>query len=1009
MALAPIPAVPDAERRTRYVLTAASTASMQVGFAIWASGSDYANWVEVWQDGVKLATNQWSLSSPSGPLANLPRPITNAVVNPLLPVSGTIDIVGAERPRRPIQWTEGVGVPARDHNRAYADHTAIDREFWDTFRRTLRGAPGESINPIPPVAIRKTKALGFDTAGHPVVSDTSMADLDSLWDLIKYLEAVLAGAQKGNPNIVVLSSVDALRSLTIETVTATMATVQSHTFGTDKGGGMFRHDVDDTTSADDNGLIIVDGSARRWKRIVGTYANLDMFGSPTATADKEAGIAACFAQRIPMLITENGGGNLPLKLKIDPLVGTVNDREAWQKIHDALEWAARCSKKGKGDLEVHIFTANEGPIPVYGQYIHVHTNLGGNDIGTLSVSMPAPLLTKMDLADAGSVTFQARRSAVSQIYMHPSQTGKGYTVAPLVTIARDTAAGDTTGTGATATAFLDPRPGFEGKLGGIRIDNGGSLWTKPPIITLSTPAGGTPPEVEASPHVGTAADRAGINVNIQQATIFVLKLPENIQIGMPFGVHGYGGSQDCGAVNGCHVVKGFALNEPGDAWYDDSEDEDGNPTATNNVGGGRVWFDITAPRLCVGGSPRIEVSSEPIANICFPKTWLKSTGGWFGAGGGEGLFTGGGVGTVSLHYVAASWEPNGPGLDDGSETPEPSTTDQCFINTSRDGAVLYLEDRIVGAGFPGSGIRVARGACFVNRSYIGGGIKIGIESYLAAQVQNGGWMGLSHSAFGSSNGSVIAVQGGAVGYITHCTIGAGDEGVAIYGWADVQVSKISSCNTGLRILAGGKAYGIYKAPATYVPLPPGWVAGDPVPPGNAEWNESQVSTDVIECNMGLEIGGSGTMNSRIRFTRCDVDSRVPLNTNAYGGGYYETATVAPNQTVQVLQIRRQGGTGTAVGTAATLNQPAGAITTAALSTPAGGTHQLTVTNSYVNTTSMVRCAIGVGTNTGGIPVLGTVTATGTTFIVKIHNAGTTAFDGTLVVSFLIDDIIEPPT
>lgn len=44
------------------------------------------------------------------------------------------------------------------------------------------------------------------------------------------------------------------------------------------GGGLFRHDAGDTTTADDNGLTIVTTGGKRWKRILDGFIDSDMFG-----------------------------------------------------------------------------------------------------------------------------------------------------------------------------------------------------------------------------------------------------------------------------------------------------------------------------------------------------------------------------------------------------------------------------------------------------------------------------------------------------------------------------------------------------------------------------------------------------------------------------------------------------------------------------------------------------------------------------------------------------------
>jgi hypothetical protein len=158
-----IPVLPDTERLTTYTLSA-ETGPKAVGFDIYGSGTDYANWIEVYDDGVKLtAVTDWTLDSPSGSLAVIARPITDARVTFLAARSGTIKIVGAERPRRTVQLTEGTGESAADKNRTYTKIMAILREVWDRGLRTLTVVPGDTVPTIPLLADR--------TPGHTLIWD----------------------------------------------------------------------------------------------------------------------------------------------------------------------------------------------------------------------------------------------------------------------------------------------------------------------------------------------------------------------------------------------------------------------------------------------------------------------------------------------------------------------------------------------------------------------------------------------------------------------------------------------------------------------------------------------------------------------------------------------------------------------------------------------------------------------------------------------------------------------
>lgn len=173
----PVPALPDTERRTAYTIST-STCACNVGFALYGDGTDYQNWLEVFVNGVRVnfndATFGWTITSPTGSLGNIPRPITDGVLTFTNAQSGTIQIVGARRPRRLSTFAENRGVPARDFNQILNDMIAQNREVWDKINdvtgRALLGLPSENIGPLPSAALRAGSLLAFDVNGNPVAT-----------------------------------------------------------------------------------------------------------------------------------------------------------------------------------------------------------------------------------------------------------------------------------------------------------------------------------------------------------------------------------------------------------------------------------------------------------------------------------------------------------------------------------------------------------------------------------------------------------------------------------------------------------------------------------------------------------------------------------------------------------------------------------------------------------------------------------------------------------------------
>lgn len=169
----PVPALPDTERRTTYVLSG-TTCACAVNFALYGDSTDYQNWIEVWVNGVNVAYNDpvsgWTLTVPSGSLSTRARPITDAVLTFNAVQTGTVQIVGARRPRRVAQFAENRGVAARDLNQALTDIVAQNRETWDRTNdltgRTARVPPGETMATLPKLSGRASMNACFDANGN---------------------------------------------------------------------------------------------------------------------------------------------------------------------------------------------------------------------------------------------------------------------------------------------------------------------------------------------------------------------------------------------------------------------------------------------------------------------------------------------------------------------------------------------------------------------------------------------------------------------------------------------------------------------------------------------------------------------------------------------------------------------------------------------------------------------------------------------------------------------------
>jgi hypothetical protein len=97
------------------------------------------------------------------------------------------------------------------------------------------------------------------------------------------------------------------------------------------------------------------------------------------------------------------------------------------------------------------------------------------------------------------------------------------------------------------------------------------------------------------------------------------------------------------------------------------------------------------------------------------------------------------------------------------------------------------------------------------------------------------------------------------------------------------------------------------------------------------------------------------------------------------------------------------GTVTAAAGAATLNKPAGVVTTEALTQAQNATYTLTLTNSAISATDMVFVSLANGTNTQGTPVVVRVTPANGSVVILVKNMhdAAQALNGTLVLSFTV--------
>jgi hypothetical protein len=111
------------------------------------------------------------------------------------------------------------------------------------------------------------------------------------------------------------------------------------------------------------------------------------------------------------------------------------------------------------------------------------------------------------------------------------------------------------------------------------------------------------------------------------------------------------------------------------------------------------------------------------------------------------------------------------------------------------------------------------------------------------------------------------------------------------------------------------------------------------------------------------------------------------------------------KTTQFTEVDVLTGTGTSTTNAATINTQTGVITTEALTTAAGATYTMTLTNSLIQSGSIVNVSVGKGTATAGMPVVAWVTpSTGTCVIILQNIHATNALNGTIKLAFSVQNV-----
>ena len=117
-----------------------------------------------------------------------------------------------------------------------------------------------------------------------------------------------------------------------------------------------------------------------------------------------------------------------------------------------------------------------------------------------------------------------------------------------------------------------------------------------------------------------------------------------------------------------------------------------------------------------------------------------------------------------------------------------------------------------------------------------------------------------------------------------------------------------------------------------------------------------------------------------------------------------TLTTSDLATMESLKVDTGTKTATASAGAATLSKTAGVVTSEAITTAAGATYTLTLTNTKVAATSQVFASVNLGAGTGGTPVITSVTPGSGSVVIVVQNIhASAAFNAAIKIAFMVLD------